>query len=132
MQLARALLVVSAVVFAITGPAYVFVPELAFAVVGIESGATTDFLLRTEGVALLAAGGFLAVLAARPSSYTWIALLALGGYYVVGSLVDLQAFAEGVVGPALVPSAVARITLGVFAGIAAWRVRTPATDNLHG
>ena len=129
MNLARGLLVLSAAVFGVTGFAYLFVPGLALAVVGVESGATTDFLLRTEGVALLAAAGFLAALAARPTSYTWLALGALGGYYVVGSLVDLQAFANGVVGPASVPSAVVRIALGVVALVVAVQTRKAPTDS---
>jgi hypothetical protein len=33
-------------------------------------------------------------------------------YYILGSLVDLAAFAQGVVGMASVPSAAARIILG--------------------
>jgi len=113
-------------VFAVTGIAYLFVPDVALAVVGIESGATTDFLLRTEGVALLTAAAFLATIARRgPTSFTWLALAALGGYYVVGSLLDLRAFADGVVGPAAVPSAAVRIGLAVLAFAAAWRSRAP-------
>src|SRR5215203_1536189 len=112
MRLARGLLGLSAAVFAVTGIAYLFVPDVALAVVGIESGATTDFLLRTEGVALLTAAAFLLTIAMRPTSFTWLALAALGGYYVVGSLLDLRAFADGV-GPASVPSAAVRIGLAV-------------------
>jgi hypothetical protein len=109
-------------VFAVTGIAYLFVPSLALALVGIESEGTTDFLLRTEGVALLTAAVFIAAIAMRPTSFTWLALAALGGYYVVGSLVDLLAFGDGVVGPASVPSAGVRIALGMLAVVAAWRV----------
>ena len=127
MRLALGLLVLSAVVFAVTGMVYLFVPGLALSVVGIEPGATTDFLLRTEGVALLTGAAFLAALATRPTSSLWLALVALGGYYVLGSLIDLQAFADDVVGPASVPSAMVRIGLGMLAFGAALRIRKPST-----
>jgi hypothetical protein len=46
-------------------------------------------------------------------------LLALGGYYVLSSLVDLAALAQGIVGPASVSSVAIRIAVGVvcFAAI---------------
>ena len=92
------------------------------AVVGIGSAATTDFLMRTEGVALLTGAGFLwAVRDGRPDQLRF-ALAALAGYYVLGSIVDLHAFAQDIVGPASVPSAVVRIALGVVCAVVAVRV----------
>jgi hypothetical protein len=112
--LSTLLLVLSTVVFAVTGLGYLVAPGLMLAVVGIESGATADFLLRTEGVALLCGAGLL--WAARGSATTprRIALVSLGAYYIIGSIVDAAAFLQGVVGPASVPSVAVRIVLGVF------------------
>jgi len=41
-----------------------------------------------------------------------VALLSLAAYFILGSLVDLVAYAQGVVGVASVPSAAVRIALG--------------------
>jgi hypothetical protein len=46
-------------VFAATGLGYILVPALMLSVVGIESATTAQFLLRTEGVALLCTAGFI-------------------------------------------------------------------------
>ena len=46
-------------------------------------------------------------------------------YYVVGSLVDLAAFNNNIVGTASVPSAVIRIAVGVLCAVTAWRDRSP-------
>jgi hypothetical protein len=54
MRLASLLLRLSSVVFAVTELAYLLVPGLALSVVGIPSAQTSDFLPRTEGVALSA------------------------------------------------------------------------------
>ncbi len=78
--------------------------------------------MRTEGVALLSAAGFLwAVRDGRPDQLRLV-LAALAGYFVVGSLVDLAAFTEGIVGAASVPSAVLRIAIGAVCVLAAVRV----------
>ena len=98
MRLASLLLRLSSVVFAVTGLAYLLVPGLALSVVGVPSAQTNDFLLRTEGVALLCGAGVLwATSDARPSGMR-LALVSLAVYYVLGSVVDLAAFAQGVVG----------------------------------
>ena len=120
MRLPVALVVLSSVVFAATGLAYLVAPGLALSIVGVGSAATSDFLLRTEGVALLCGAGVLwAVRDARPSSMR-VALLSLAVYYILGSLVDLASFAQDVVGMASVPSAAGRIVVGgvcVLAGL---------------
>ena len=54
MKLARSLLLLSAVVFAVTAIGYLVVPGVMLSVVGVASNGTADFLIRTEGVALLA------------------------------------------------------------------------------
>jgi hypothetical protein len=51
-------------------------------------------------------------------------LLSLAGYDVVGSLVDLAAFNDNIVGPASLPSAVIRIAVGVVCAAAALRERS--------
>ncbi len=127
MRLARGLLLLSAVLFAVTGLGYLVVPGLMLAVVGVESTSTSDFLIRTEGVALLCGAGLIwAVLTAGPRPIR-IGLVALSAYYVVGSLVDLAAFAVGIVGLASVPSAAARIVVGCACLVAAWRLDEPAS-----
>ena len=113
-RLPSALMLVSTVAFAVTGLAYLVAPGLALSVVGVSSAATSDFLLRTEGVALLCGAGVLwAARDARPSGMR-VALLSLAVYYILGSVVDLAAFAQGIVGVASVPSAVVRTALGVL------------------
>lgn len=127
MRLASLLLRLSSVVFAVTGLAYLLVPGLALSVVGVPPAQTSDFLLRTEGVALLCGAGVLwATSDARPRGMR-LALVSLAVYYVLGSAVDLAAFAQGVVGPASVPSAVVRIVLGAACILTAARLTREAT-----
>ena len=96
-------------------------------VVGIPSAASSDFLLRTEGVALLCGAGVLwATCDARPSGMR-LALVSLAVYFVLGSAVDLAAFAQGVVGSASVPSAAARMILGGACLFAAARLTRAST-----
>ena len=112
-RLVRGLLIVSAVVLAVTGAAYLVVPDAALAIVGVDADATNAFLLRTEGVALLAMAGLVTATIGASRRTVKTALVALAGYLVVGSLVDLAAFAQSTVGPASVPSAAIRIALGI-------------------
>jgi hypothetical protein len=56
--LATGLPLFSVALFVVTGLSYLVVPGILLAVVEIESTSTTDFLLRTVGVALLWAAGF--------------------------------------------------------------------------
>ena len=93
-------------------------------IVGIPAAPTTDFLMRTEGVALLTGAGLLWAVRDGSSPQRQIALASLAAYYIVGSLVDLAAFNDGIVGTASVPSAVIRIAVGVLCAVAAWRERT--------
>ena len=86
-------------------------------------GPTSDFLDADRGVALLAGAGFLWALRAGTAHQTRIALVALAGYYVIGSLVDLGAFRPGIVGAASMPSAVVRVAIGVLCVVAALRLR---------
>lgn len=118
-MLIKRLLLLSSAVFAATGLAYITVPGLALGVVGIPSSPAGDFLLRTEGVPLLF--GAVMTWAVRDGAKRdqRTALLALAGYYVVSSLIDLAAFAQGVVGTASVPSAIVRIAIGVICVAAA-------------
>jgi hypothetical protein len=80
--------------------------------------------MRTEGVALLSGAGFLWAVRDGTSSQRQVALVSLAAYYVVGSLVDLAAFNDNIVGTAAVPSAVIRIAVGVLCAVAVWRERT--------
>jgi len=52
-----------------------------------------------------------------------IALVSLSTYYILGSVLDLAAFAQGLVGSASVPSAGARIVVGCLCLVAAWKLR---------
>jgi hypothetical protein len=128
-MLAKCLLVLSAALFAVTGLGYLVAPSAMLSVVGIPSSATSDFLLRTEGVPLLCLAA-LAGAAARDASrsLTQVVLFALGAYYILGSIVDLAAFADGVVGTASVASAAGRIAIGglcLFAGLTVRRRSEP-------
>ncbi len=90
-------------------------------VVGIPSSATVEFLMRTEGVALLAGAGFLwAAIDARPTQQR-IVLFALATNYVLSSIVDLLAFNDAIVGSLAVPSIVIRLAVGALCVFAAMR-----------
>jgi hypothetical protein len=80
--------------------------------------------MRTEGVALLTGAGFLWAVREGTGGQRRVVLASLAAYYVVGSLVDLAAFSDNIVGAASVPSAVIRIAVGVLCAVAAWRERT--------
>jgi hypothetical protein len=84
---------------------------------------TSDFLLRTEGVALLTAA--LLLWAVRDAGPVILrpALLALALYLLLGSLVDSEAYSRSIVGPASLPSAAVRIALGIVSLVAAVRLR---------
>jgi hypothetical protein len=118
----RALLLISAIAFFVTGLGYLLIPGTMLSVVGIASAATSDFLIRTEGVALISAAVFVwAVRDAGPGP-TATVLVGLSVYYVLGSVVDLAAFLQSIVGPASVPSAAVRIVLGC---LCAWAAAGP-------
>jgi hypothetical protein len=122
MRLATTLVRASAIIFAVVGLGYLLMPAVMLSIVGIGSAPTTDFLMRTEGVTLLAGAAFLwAVRDGRPDQLR-LALAGLAGYYILGSIVDLAAFTEDIVGAASVPSAAIRIAVGVACVVAALRV----------
>ena len=52
-MMSRPLVLFSAAVFSLVGLAYLFLPAAALSIVGLESDPVRDFLMRTEGVALL-------------------------------------------------------------------------------
>jgi len=56
-------------------------------------------------------------------------LVGLGIYYILGSLVDLVAFAQGLVGAASAPSAAVRILAGVVCFVAVANVPRGATPT---
>jgi hypothetical protein len=119
MAVERIVIVVAAVVFAGTGAAYMLVPASVLPVVAIDPTATSTFLLRTEGVALLTIAGLLLAVRDGAPRQLRVVLAALAFYLIVGSAVDLAAFARGVVGPASVPSAAIRIAIGAVCLVAA-------------
>ena len=120
--LARSLVTLSAVVFAGTGLAYLIAPGAMLAVVGVASASTTDFLLRTEGVALLSGAGLLWAVRDGTGTQLRIAMVALGAYYILGSFLDVAAFRDGIVGTASVPSAAVRTVVGAICLMAATRL----------
>ena len=124
MTLSTGLIRASAVIFAVIGLGYLVVPSAMLSIVGISTVPTTDFLMRTEGVALLTGAGFLWAVREGTGDQRRVALASLAAYYVVGSLVDLAAFNGNIVGAAAVPSAVIRIAVGVLCAVAAWRERS--------
>jgi len=56
-----------------------------------------------------------------------VALLSLAVYFILGSLVDLAAFAQRIVGPASVPSATVRLVVGALCLVAAARLGRTTT-----
>lgn len=112
MKIARGLILASAGLFCAIGLGYLLAPGLMLSIVGIPSAPTEDFLMRTEGVALITGGGLLFAARNGSPSEVRVVLFVLGVYYVLGSLVDVVAFAQGVVGTASVPSAAIRIVVG--------------------
>jgi putative effector of murein hydrolase len=123
MRFSRALISASAVIFAGIGLAYFIAPGPMLSIVGIPSNSTNDFLMRTEGVALGSAAIFLWAARGGSSATVTIALSGLATYYIVGSVVDLAAFTDGVVGAASVPSGVIRIGFGLLCIWAAFGLR---------
>jgi hypothetical protein len=128
--IARGLLMLSSAAFVVTGLAYLAVPGFALGIVGIEPSPTSEFLLRTEGVPLLFGAALLWAVRDGGHRLERIALLALAGYYVGGSAIDLAAYGDGIVGPASIPSAVVRIAVGVICVAATWAAgrSSPGTD----
>ena len=114
MTLAKALITLSAAAFALIGVAYLIAPALMLSVVAIDPTPTSDFLLRTIGVALLCAGGFLWAVRESSRRQLRLVVIALGAYYVLSAVVDLSAFSESVVGIAAVPSVTVRIAVGAI------------------
>ena len=110
----------SAMVLAGSGIAYLAVPSLALGIVEIESSPDSEFLLRTEGVALLFGAALVWGLLIGDARARRVGLVALAGYYTLSSLLDLTAFAQGIVGLASVPSAAIRIAVGAICLAAAW------------
>jgi hypothetical protein len=121
MHLGRTLVALSIVVFVMTGLGYILGPGAMLSVVGIESTATTEFLIRTEGVALLAAAGFLSATIDASPRRQWIVLASLAAYYFLSSIVDLLAFNDGIVGSMAVPSVAIRVVVGALCAWAAVR-----------
>ena len=118
-RLIKVLFTVSAIALALAGVAYLVVPNAMLGIVGIDGDPTSEFLIRTEGVALVAMAALVLFVPVDTGSRTRGALLALAGYLVVGSILDLSAFADGIVGPASVPSAAARVSVGAVCILAA-------------
>ena len=122
MGLTKALLWISVAAFTLTGLGYLLAPVTMLSVVGVASEPTTEFLIRTEGVALLFGAACVWTVLDGSARATRIVLTALAFYYIVGSVIDLQAFSTGVVGQAAVPSAIIRIVTGGLCLVSAVRM----------
>ena len=68
MTLSTVLIRVSAVIFALIGLGYLVAPSAMLSIVGIGAAPTTDFLMRTEGVALLTGAGLLWAVRRAPAA----------------------------------------------------------------
>lgn len=111
--MARGLVLISVIAFAVTGALMVIVPSAMLGVVGVPSDSSSEFLIRTEGVALLFGAIVLwAARDARPPAMRLV-LLGLAGYYILSATVDLAAYSEEIVGTASLPSAAVRVALGL-------------------
>ena len=119
--MARGLVLISVVAFAVSGALMVIVPGAMLNVVDVPIDSNTEFLLRTEGVALLFGAVLLwAVRDARPQVMR-IVLLGLAGYYILSATVDIAAYADETVGTASLPSAATRIAVGLACLVAIGR-----------
>ena len=114
-ELGHVLLLASAVVLIAAGIACLLVPGSALGIVGVDSTPTAEFLLRTEGVALLFGGALLVATRSAPAQGGQLA--ALTGYFILSSVVDVAAFTQGIVGPASIPSAVIRVAAGLLCAV---------------
>jgi hypothetical protein len=128
MSVARALLWLAAIALGVTGVAYLVVPAAALSIVGIEATATSEFLLRTQGVPLLACGLLLIAISTRGPGIVGIGLFVVAGYLLVSSVIDLAAFISGIVGLASIPSAAIRIVAAVACVLVARRARRKARE----
>jgi hypothetical protein len=119
-----------------TGIAYLVVPAVPLGIVGIQEDATSEFLLRTQGVPLVACGVLVGAIAARGSAFlVGVGLLVAAAYLIVSSLIDVAAFLAGIVGLVSVPSAIVRILAGVVCLVVlrrAWRGVRAAADERAG
>jgi hypothetical protein len=118
-RLTKTLLWLAAVAFVAIGLAFAIVPGVPLGVLAIAASPATEFLLRSEGVALVATGLLLVLIPPARSWRTRFALLAVAAYLIVGSVVDLRAYLDGVVGTAALPSAGIRIAAGALCVLAA-------------
>jgi hypothetical protein len=128
-RLANVLLGVSAVVFALIGIGYLVAPGFMLGIAGVQSEPTSDFLLRTEGVALLTGSVLIYAVMRSGGRAVRIALIALAAYYVVGSLVDLAAFANGLLDATSVASAAVRLVFGAVCAFAVATYSTPESSR---
>jgi len=127
-SVAGALISISAVAFLVVGLGYLLVPGSILSTTATAPEVATPFLMRTQGVALLTMAGLLWAARSFPPRGRRLVLASLAFDYVVGSAVDLVAFAGGIVGVASVSSAVVRIPLGL-ACLGAALVRDRATSD---
>ena len=125
MRLARALVLVSIAAFLVTGFAYLLIPGATLAIVGIASSATNDFLIRTEGVALLTGAGLLLAIRDGNPSQMRVGLLVLAFYFVVGSWLTSPPIRRERWGMTSVPSAAIGIGLGLVCLVAVVRLGRP-------
>ena len=94
---------------------YVLAPAQMLAVVGLACDPAAVFLVRALAAALAAlAPVALAVRRRTGTRLERIVLAALGLYLVSGSLVDIWAWSDAIVGIAAVPSAAIRTGLGAI------------------
>lgn len=121
MRLPSGLVLLSTVAFAVTGLGYVVASGVMLSIVGVPPAATSDFLLRTEGVALITGAGVLWAARDVQPPRMRVVFLSLVFYFSLGSIVDLAAFTQGTVGFASVPSATVRLVLAGACLLAAAR-----------
>lgn len=109
----QALIVFVVFLLAASAIGYLFFPSAMLSVVGIESNAQVNFLVRTLAVALAALipGAWRARKTENSALYRSV-ILGLAIYMFLSSAVDLQAYLTHLVNSASVPSILFRVALG--------------------
>ena len=114
-MLYKSIVIITVLLIAVSALAELLFPSTLLTLVGITSNLQMDFLLRTTAVALIAL--LPSLWSARNSANSPASQSALFGtavYMFLSSIVDYQAYSQGIVNSMAVPSIIFRILLGII------------------